>query len=254
VSLSDGLTAQFTTGAAPSFATGDLYRFRALQPYALSNAFNPDPESWRWDDINAWLQADMGVVKTIDALAIAFHSLPAGCIMSLQGGMDGIVWDWNETIPWSAATITHLFVAKTARYLRFNVALADDAAIGWIWAGEAISTEFSAECLLAHDYQIERGAGLNPSAAYLGATRSGEISWELLRDPDMQKLMPMLDYLKQNDDQPMILIPQSTRPEEAYPMRVNIDRIDAEEDGGYQSDQGRERRYTMRWELAGVVA
>lgn len=252
--IDSGLSLLFQTGAAPSFAAGDLYKFRALQPYALSNAINPDPESWRWSGAGAILTANLGSDQPIDACSLSFHDLPDTALVTLQGGADGVVWDWSESIPWRAGVMAALFAEKTASWLKLTIANATDASIGWAWAGQAVSTEFHAECLLSRDYRIERGAGLNPSAAYLGAAMSGTIEWQVLRDPDMAKLMPMLDSLKQNDDQPMILIPQSTRPEEAYPVRVDVDMIDAAEDGGYQSNLGNERRYTMKLNLKGVVA
>ena len=56
------------------------------------------------------------------------------------------------------------------------------------------------------------------------------------------------------DDEPMILIPQSTRPEEAWPVRVLLDEIDMPEDGGYQPNTGNQRRYSMKLSVKGVVA
>jgi hypothetical protein len=251
--VGDGLSLRWTTGAAPSFATGDLYKFRALQPYALSNAINPAIEAWRWSGASGILTANLGGIKTIDACALSFHTLPAGAVVTLQGGSDGVVWDWSESIPWRVATMAAIFAAHTATWLKLTITNAPDASIGWAWAGQAVSTEYSAECVLSRDYQIERSNGLNPAAAYLGHARSGSLEWITLRDPDMEQIMPMLDYLKQNDDQPMILIPQSTRPEEAYPVRVSVDQVEEVEDGGYQSNMGNERRYRMKWELKGVV-
>lgn len=254
--LSDGLSAFFTTGAAPSFAAGDLYRFRALQPSALSNAINPDVESWKWTGATATLTANLGGIKTIDCAALSFHSLPSGATVTLYGGADGITWTWSEAITWRAGVMAKLFTAHTATYLKFEIAGATGGTIGWAWAGQALSTEYSAECLLRRDYSVERGAGLNPSAAFLGATRSGEVEWQqgFLTDTDMPNLLAMLDHLKTNDDEPMILIPQSTRPEEAWPVRVLLDEIDLPEDGGYQPNTGNERRYGMKLSVKGVVA
>lgn len=252
--IDSGLSLLFQTGASPSFAAGDLYKFRALQPCALSNAINPDPESWRWSGSGATLTANLGSSQLIDACSLSFHDLPDTAVVTLQGGADGVVWDWSESIPWRAGVMAALFTEKTATWLKLTIINAFDASIGWAWAGQAVSTEFHAECMLSRDYRIERGAGLNPSAVWLGQAMSGTIEWQVLRDPDMLKIMPMLDSLKQNDDQPMILIPQSTRPEEAWPVRVDVDMIDAAEDGGYQSNTGNERRYTMKLNLKGVVA
>lgn len=254
--LSDGLSASFATGAAPSFAAGDLYRYRALQPAALSNVVNPDTERWKWDGPGATLTANLGAMKTIDCVALAFHTLPSGAMVTLSGSADGIVWDWDEPITWCAGVMAKLFVARTAVYLKLAIAGATGGSIGWAWAGQALSTEYSAECQLRRDYSLERGAGLNPSAAFLGATRSGEIEWQngILKDADMAEIIALLDHVKSNDDEPMILVPQHTRPEEAWPVRVLLDEIDLPEDGGYQPDTGRERRYGVKLSVKGVVA
>lgn len=170
--------------------------------------------------------------------------------------MDGITWDWSEPIAWRAGVMAHLFAAKTASWLKIEIASATGGTIGWAWAGQALATDMSAECQLRRDYAVERGAGINPSAAFLGATRSGEIEWQqgVLKDADMTGLLAMLDHLKTNDDEPMILIPQSTRPEEAWPVRVILDEIDLPEDGGYQPNTGNERRYGLKLSVKGVVA
>lgn len=254
--LSDGLSASFATGAAPSFAAGDLYRYRALQPAALSNVVNPDMERWKWDGPGATLTASLGAIKPIDCVALAFHTLPSGAVVTLSGSADGTVWDWAEPITWRAGVMAKLFAARTAAYLKLEIASATGGAIGWAWAGQALSTEYSAECQLRRDYSIERGAGLNPSAAFLGAASSGEIEWQqgILKDADMAGLIAMLDQLKRNNDEPLILIPQHTRPEEAWLARVLLDEIEMPEDGGYQPDAGSERRYGMKLSIKGMVA
>jgi hypothetical protein len=256
VALSDGLSATFATGASPSFSAGDLYSFRALQPFALSNAVKPDVESWKWSGATATMTANLGGVKTIDCAALSFHTLPPGATVTLYGGADGVTWDWSEPITWRAGVMAKLFTAHDATFIKFEIADATGGTIGWAWAGQALSTEYSAECLLRRDYSVERGSGLNPSAAFLGSTRSGEIEWQqgILTDTDLPGLMSMLDHLKTNDDEPMILIPQATRPEEAYPVRVLIDSVDMPEDGGYQPNSGNDRRYGLKLSLKGVVA
>ncbi|MDP2786253.1 MAG: hypothetical protein Q8O38_16920 [Sulfurimicrobium sp.] len=254
--LSDGLSAFFATSAAPSFAAGDLYRFRALQPSALTNVIKPDVEAWRWAGSSATLTANLGAGKTIDCVSLAFHTLPSGATVTMSGGMDGVVWDWSESLTWRPGVMAKLFADKTASWLKLVIASATGGTIGWAWAGQALATENHAECQLRRDYSVERGTGLNPSAAYLGSTRSGEIEWQqgILKDADMTGLLAMLDHLKTNDDEPMILIPQSTRPEEAWPVRVLLDEIDMPEDGGYQPNTGNERRYGMKLSVKGVVA
>lgn len=254
--LSDGLSEFFTTGAAPSFVAGDLYRFRALQPSSLSNVVSPDTDAWRWSGAGATLTANLGAVRLIDCAALAFHTLPVGAVVTISGGSDGVIWDWAESIPWRLGTMAMLWTARTATWLKIDIANANGGAIGWAWAGEALSTEFSAECQLRRDYAVERGAGLNPSAAFMGITRSGSIEWTeaSLSDADMTKLLDLLDHLKSDDDAPMILIPHRLRPEDAWPVRVVMDEVDYQEVWNNQPNDGSARRYSMKLPVKGVMA
>ncbi len=100
---------------------------------------------------------------------------------------------------------------------------------------------------------------MNPAAAFQGSARSGDVEWAdgrtgFLTESDMAGMMDMLDHIKTNDDEPIILIPQYTRPDEAYPVRVLADEVDMPEDGGYQPQAGAERRFYLKLSVKGVVA
>jgi hypothetical protein len=52
----------------------------------------------------------------------------------------------------------------------------------------------------------------------------------------------MVDYLKENDNQPVILIPQFTRPNEKHVTRLDADNIDIQDVFGYQPNVDVQRR------------
>ena len=102
LSIGDGLSVLFNTASAPSFVTGDNFSFTALQPYAVSNCQKPGPDRWQWSGASANLVVNLGSSVQLSALALAYHTLPLGAVVSVDGGADGLVWDWNESLPYQA--------------------------------------------------------------------------------------------------------------------------------------------------------
>jgi hypothetical protein len=257
VALDSGLSAQLQTGAAPSFVAADMYSFRALQPHAVSNAIDPGHTAWRWTGSSVSLVADLGGTKSIDCAMIAFHALVPGAVVTIQGGADGVTWDWSETITRRPGVMASLFQAHTAAFLRITITGAADGSIGWAWAGLAFATEHSAEVSLQRDYSITRAAGLLPSAAFQASAMSGSIEWAdgALGDEDMPGLANVLDWVKSSGDEPMIIIPHALRPGEAYPVRVVDDQIEQTDAvTNYQANDPSARRYEVKLQLKGVPA
>lgn len=256
VTLDAGLELSFATGASPSFATGDIYYFDALQPYAVSNLTTPGPERWQWSGTGSTLTVDMGAIKSLDSLALAYHTLPSGSVVTIQGGADGMTWAWSESLTWQAGVMSALFTTRTARYLLVTITNATGGAIGWLYAGLAVSTELSAETRQRRAYKVERGSGLNPSALFHGAAKSGELEWTegALSEADMVLLLAMLDHCKQHDDEPVIIYPQYTRPTESILATILADDIELPEVWDYQPKAGIDRRYSIKLPFNGVVA
>ena len=137
------MSATFAPGAAPSFVANDLYSFALRQPNASANVQTPSPSAWRWDGAAATLDVDMGAATSIDTLAVALHSLPAGSALSVAGGSAVGLSDVFAAISLSvhAGNIAKLFdVAVAPRWLRFSVSAATGGSIGWIYAGLAFAT------------------------------------------------------------------------------------------------------------------
>lgn len=256
VAIDSGLSALFSTGAAPSFVAGDGYSFRALQPNAISNAIDPGPTAWRWVGSDVSLVADLGGVKSIDSAMIAFHSLPAGATVTLSGGADGVTWDWSEDIPWRSGAMAAFWDAHDAAHLKLDIAGSADGSVGWVWAGTAFSTGLSAVVALHRDYALSRAAGLLPSAAFQGAAMSGSVEWDeaSLSEAEKAGLVAVLDWLKINDDEPMVIVPQVARPDEAYPVRVVDDQVELSEMTNYQARDANHRNYAVKLGLKGVPA
>lgn len=259
VALYEGLSATFTPGAAPSFAAGDRYSFRVLQPWAASNLQAPGVETWKWSGDDSTHGFDLGSEQTIADLAIALHTLPSGCTITVDGAAamsSPFDPDWTETLTWREGPIfSELATARSARYLRLTVTSAPDAAIGWFFAGDALTTTLSADLNLARAYKIARGdGGLYQGGRYLGKAVSGTMEWTegALPESDVTALQAMLDWCKEHGDEPILIVPNVTRPEEAFLGRPAVDEVEFPDIFAYGPNAGAARRHSTTIPIAGV--
>lgn len=258
VSLDDGLLIDFRAGVAPSFAVGDLYRFVALQPWAVGNLRRPTAAWWAWstETGGATLDLDLGSERDLDTLAIAMHTIPAGATITLAGG-DSAPDDWTETITWREGLIVQtLSQARAARYLRLTLTDADGGRIGWLWLGEALAGSLSADVQIRGSFRVARGSGpLFGGGATLGRTRSARVEWGdgHLSEDDAEALAAMFEHVKANDDEPLILLPHVARPADALLGRIEEDELEFTELSGHQRNDSTLRRYSASLTIAGVL-
>lgn len=258
VAFDDGLSVTFTPGAAPSFVAGDRFSFRALQPWAVSNLRTPTVERWQFADESPGqtLDIDLGSVQSLDMLAIALHTLPAGTTLSLAGGVAAPV-DWTETPVWREGVIALPFTAtRSARYLRLSLTNANGGGIGWLWIGEAFTTTRGADVTPHRAYRFARGdGGNNPSARFLGKGRGADVAWNeaALTDADMTGLGALLDWVKENDDEWLIFLAQVTRPAEAMLVQVTDDQIDEHDLGEGNRNADVDRLFDVRLSFGAVL-
>lgn len=256
VLLDAGLTIAFGTGATPSFVAGDAFQFQALQPWAVSNLATPGVERWQWSGAAPTLVADLGTAQTISMAALAQHTLPSGTTITLEGGTTAGVYTWSETLTWQAGAIVAEFATPhTARYLRLTLGSATGGGIGWFWAGEPFTTSLAAAVQLKRQYKLARGdAGLYEGGRSLGKAIGGSVSWSegAMNEADMVGLSALLDWVKQADDEPILLVPQISRPTEVLLARVTVDDVDLVDVYDYQPMAGLQRRFSAELPLSGV--
>lgn len=254
----DGLSILFTPGASPSFAAGDIFSFRALQPWAVSNLQDPGVERWQWaaESPGPTLDIDLGSVQTLDMAAIALHTLPEGAGITLAGGV-ATPTDWSEPMTWREDVIATPFSqSRSARYLRLSLTSATNGGIGWLWVGEAFKTTTSADVTPRRAYKFARGdGGLNTRGRFLGKGRGADVRWTeaALTDPDMTGLADLLDWVKQNDDEWLVFLAQVTRPEEAMLVQVTDDQIEEHDLGDGNRDVAVDRLFDVTLSLGAVL-
>lgn len=253
VALDAGLFITFTPGAAPSFVAGDRFSFRALQPWAVSNLQDPGVEPWKWSGANPTLVIPLGGPTPMDMLAL-WHTLPEGATITVEGGATPGVYDWLETLTWHPRLIAHSLPSTlTPSYLRLSLTGASGASVLWMWAGMALQTSRSANVLPNRKYKFTRGdGGLNVRGRFLGKGRGADVEWPeaALSDADMAGVGAMLDWVKENDDEPLVFLSQVTRPEEAMLVQVTDDEITESDLGDGNRDASVARLFSARLTLS----
>lgn len=252
--LDDGLSVAFLTGSGRSFVAGDQFRFRALQPWALSNVRVPTLAAWKWDGATATLDIDLGASPSapIDTIALV-HDLPAGATITLDGGV-AAADEWTEALPWRARALWKV-IDREARYLRLTVTGAEDGVIYWGWLGLAFSTHGAAVTAPRLSYASDRAqSGMLQGGPLLGKTVSADIEWpeSAISEDDVADLTEMVDHCKEAGDEPLMVIVQRTRDEAPIFGRINQDEVDLPDAFGYQPNAGKARILSARLQIAGV--
>lgn len=252
-----GLSIEFVAGATPSFEVGDVFSFRALQPWAVSNLRTPSLSRWQWSGATADVVVDMGSSTDVNAALLARHTLPEGATITIEGGDSPGVYLWTESLTWRAGIIANVFTTpRTARYVRISVAAATDGGIGWAWLGDPLTTTLSADFTPRRSYRIENGsAGLDQGGRFLAMATSGEVvfSDSALSDDDVDGLLSLVDWIKSNNDEPFAFMPNVNRPAESYLVRGAVDELQYDESSGMNATPGaRDRRYSIAIPLTGV--
>lgn len=264
-SFVDGLSIQWQTGAAPSFAVGDRYSFRVFQPWAVSNLKTFDRNQWRWNETNPSVVCDFGSPQPITGLALYRHTIPAGATIVVEGGDVAGVYLWSESITWQTGDIFKE-VSQSARYARLSLTNAAGAGAALFWVGPPVTTTLSADVELRRVFKIESGGkGLAQGGNYLGKAYSGAITWTegalaedaVLTNSDVDNIGELLDWVKTQGDEPFLLVPNVTRPDEVYAVLIAVDEVDFDELSKYNRDAAFDgtpsgRRYAISLPLAGA--
>lgn len=272
--VDDGLSAVFTPGAANSFVADDLYKFRAYQPWAVSNTQSPSRAVWKWSGAAAEYVATFDDVEQLDLVALV-HDLPEGAVVTLWGGggpllsedgqpilneddeeILGDEYTWSETLTWRPGVIWKR-IDHQAAYVKLVIQSASGGSVQWPWIGAPISTALSSEFQQVREYRVNRAGGNLQSGRYVGKTISGQVTWteSTLLEADADALAEMLDSLKENDDEPLMFISNISRPDDAVLLaRIDADQIEFTDRAAYNQDARYERRVSARLPLAGVLS
>ena len=249
ISLSDGLTAHFQQGAAPSFVVSDLYSFRVLQPNSPSHVLSPHDETWAWPADTATLTLSWSADQTVAVLGILRHALtaPATVTVVLKDASDTVLATWTPTIAHGPLVTVLPTALTTVRSLELSLSGADDMTLGWLYAGTPwAATHDADQCVLRRDYALTRDGGINPRGDYLGRGRGGEISWENWFMPDdCVSLLALVDACKADGDAPLVLLPNVATPEDAALVRIATDLLELTDEYRFSDPVARQMSVTL---------
>lgn len=135
VSLADGLSAVFSPGTSPSYATGDAYSFLARATNGPARLETPDGQGARWTG-STTIVSDAG---DFDQLLI-WHDMDSSCSITLQGSDD----DFSSTplsvaLPWRRGVIAYQWAAAQSYAKVRLVITGGDGTIYWAWIGEGFA-------------------------------------------------------------------------------------------------------------------
>lgn len=242
--LGDGLNLTAVPGAAPSFVAGDLSRYRAVATYGTSRMRQPRiGQGFAWSGASVTIDVDLLAVHDVEAVLLGLHTLPAGCAVTISGGV-AAVGEWTATPAWHAsAVLAVLPVGTQARYLRVAVTGAGaGASIGWLWAGVGWQPTVGASDLtMRRQYGLARGQGLNPAALYRGRGTGGAWRWELdqggaLLGAAVDALLALVDHTAEQGMEPVCLVPDVRVPARAAIAVLDADEIVLTEHSNWQAE------------------
>jgi hypothetical protein len=213
---------------------------------------------WQWGNLTPAVGIfDFGSNKLVEAIGFAYHTIPAGATILVEGGVVAGVYTWSEPITWAKDIIGKLLVvAQTARYIRLTLTNAENGGIGWFYAGAALSFTFSAQVSINKEYKVQRSTGNNPEGVYKGKQVGSSIQWvegSLSGELDYEPLTELLDWLKSNNDEALMFFPQATRQTEVIMGTVESDAIIFNDVFNFQPNEGYDRKLSCTIPLRGVA-
>lgn len=249
VEIDAGLSAAFYTGSGSSFVTDDTFSFRALQPWAVSNVQAPTAikRAWKWSDespANATLEADLGSVEALELIAMLVD-LPDGATITLEGG-DAAADEWSESLTYDDANgQAWKVIDRQARYVKLTFSGLTDGAgsLRYVWLGQPFKTALSSSWNPQKVYDMARKGPRG--GRFLGKGVQGEVSWTEngITEAEAEDLAGICDYVKENDDEPVIIVPNITRTDDPFAFVIlNTDELEIRDDRGYQPNEGFSRR------------
>lgn len=248
--LSDGLTAVFSPGAAPSLASGDYFHFVAKQPGAPANVSTPDAAGWSFTGNSATLTAIWAAAVTLDTIGLARMT-----------GTPTFEYSIDGTTAWTAlpavtvargVKVAVLAAPITVKGLRLTVAKTGGASVGWLWAGRALSTDYAPQDMkLRRVFDMVRGPK-DATALAIGNAWAGEVGWTLMSSTDFDNHLEMIEACKTANDAPIIFIPHYLHPEEAVFVKIQSDSIDLVDEYQFHPDDSTKRLQSLTIPFAPV--
>lgn len=257
VALTDGLSALFQSGAAPAFVYGDTYSYTVRQPNAPDHTQSAHGEAWQWSGTGATLTLTWASDQTVSVVGLLRHGLnsPATVSIALKNSGGTTLATIAPTVAAGPILTALTSPLTTVRSMVVTVASATGMSLGWVYAGVPFVAPYDAKMTWRRSYAMDRPAGINPRAAYLGAGRAGELAWEdFLSQEAADTLLAMIDDCKADGDAPIVIVPQILFPQDAILARIDTDAVDLSDWYEFRPDDRTRRALSLTLPLAAVLS
>lgn len=258
VAVTDGLTAEFIRGPAPSFVDGDLYSWQVRQPHAPDHLLAPGDQRLRLPDSSpvTYTITLLGTAL-VEVIALALHTLPSDCTVTatLRDGGAGVLW--TGTLAWSQGPmLVWLDTPVTPVTLELTVTNAPGAWIGWLWAGRPFQTTYGcSDAYLSPAYLM--GGQTDGRQLFFGAGQIGEFSWDrTLSLSDLQGLFQVMEHSKRHNNEPLLAVVDDNHLDEVAVVRIAADRtqVNTFEQNWRADRDGSQWAYSLRLPFAPVYS
>jgi hypothetical protein len=240
VSLSSGLSAVFTSGAAPSWVTGDRWTFAVRAANGAVRSLTPTGGRLEWSGSTV-IQLTPENPADVDGILFADHAIPADAVITLTGSDDGFATTpLSKTITWSA---WHLWMPIATPRDAYRISVDTSGSVAWVFAGtpfEAQLTNGNAELgRLTRRYRLP---GLGRRAGH-----GVSVEHAALAKASVDELLQSLGHACSEDRRTLAVLIGAGTPEPAL-VRVTPDSIDVADTFGHQP-QASARLLSLSMEL-----
>ena len=198
VALDDGLVANFSGGAAPSWAVTDAWQFRAEALNGAEQLRQPIGGRARWTS-----STTISITPTdgeMQALYIADHEIPSGATIRLQGSNDAFATtSLDVVVPWAPRDI---YAEVEADYTAYRLLVNTGGSIFWLWMDEPMPMGFV-------NNEQDLGRLVKKFRVPNRAVRAGvgvAVRHEGVTEASVQALLAMLAHAGEYDDRRFAIV------------------------------------------------
>jgi len=136
VSLSDGLSAEFLSGAAPSWVSGDKWSFKAEAINGADQLRQPTDARAEWENSTVLTITPVSP-SAVSGVFLCDHTFPSDAIITLQGSNDNfLTTPLNIPLLWGQRSIYKPFNQVT--YDKYRITSDKGGSVQWVWLGNPL--------------------------------------------------------------------------------------------------------------------
>jgi hypothetical protein len=206
VALSDGLSATFTGGTAPSWVVADEWSFAAEATNGADHIRQPLDERLRWTG-NTAITVDPGASDPIAGVLLCDHDIPSDAVITLLGSDDDFVTaPLTQVIAWQER---HIYAVAAATHAKYRVTIDKGGSLNWLHLGAAFEPTLP-------NGKVELGTGVTKRIRMPSLIASRAVSFTAthttLRKSSADDMENMFVHACQYDDGRIAIVPNENEP------------------------------------------